>query len=121
MRVVSEELLTELMTFSIHTRRFMEMLHLKKGGITAQGPLIKIATEKYVYETDLWTAVNRVLHSSEMKVTTVQVETTKHPNLGDMHVANVLITSQERNQVCVCPQGLFYALAEGPSGWKIPK
>ena len=119
LRVVSEELLTELMAFSIHTRRFMEMLRMKKGAVTADGPLVKIQSQEHPYENDVWTAVNRVLHSSEMKVTTVQVETSKHSNLGDMLIANVLITSPERNKVSVCPQGIFYGFAVGPDGWKM--
>jgi hypothetical protein len=118
---VSEELIVELIAFSVNTRRLMEMLKAKKGSITADGPLFDIRTGEYPIEKDVWTAVNRVLHASQLNVTTVHVPTKKHVNLGDQIVANVVITSPERTEVCVCPQGLFYAIANDPTQWKISK
>ncbi|MDA1285963.1 MAG: hypothetical protein O3A08_05960 [Proteobacteria bacterium] len=112
-KLVTEEIISELMAFSIHARRYMELTD-NKVSLRSDGPLFKIAAERYKYEMNLWTAVNRVVHSSRIEIDFVTPYATKHDNLGDLLVAAALITSPQRDTVAVCPSDLFYGMCQSP-------
>jgi hypothetical protein len=88
----------------------MELSGNKK--LKADGPLVRIDTAEYRYEHDIWTAVNRVVHSSGINVHSVTPVTKKHTTLGDLVVAAVMIASPQRDTVALCPQGIFYGFAQ---------
>ncbi|MBK0327687.1 hypothetical protein I5535_10280 [Rhodobacteraceae bacterium F11138] len=111
-QLVSEQIITELISFSINARRFMEISGHKN--LKAEGPLIRISQNGYKYENDVWTAVNRVVHADKIEVHYVTPVTRKFENLGDLVVANAMITSPQRDTVSVCPEGLFIGFCQSP-------
>lgn len=111
-QLVAEQIISELMSFAIHARRYMELSGNKN--LRVDGPLIRIDLPNYRYEMDVWTAVNRIVHAAEIEVHSVTPDQTKHDNLGDLIVANAMITSPERHTIVVCPQGLFYGFGQSP-------
>lgn len=111
-QLVADEIIAELVAFAINARRYLELVDQKT--LKADGPILKIDLPDYRYEANIWTAVNRIVHASELRVVSVeraQQTAPKHDNLGDLQVACVQVTSPQRDTVAVCPQGLFYGFA----------
>jgi hypothetical protein len=111
-QIVSDEIIAELMAFAIHARRYMELTGNKE--LSADGPLLKIQLPDYRYEKNIWTIVNRLVHSSEVQVHSVTADPIKHDHLGDLVIAVATVTSPQRDTVAICPQGMFYGFAQSP-------
>ena len=110
--IVAQQVISEVAPFAIHARRYMELTGNKHGVIKADGPLIQVKVGA-PFEMDVWKALNRIVHASDLRVEFVTPEIRKHPRLGDLVVASLIAVSPERAEVRICPQGIFYGLMKG--------
>ena len=108
--LVARQLISEFVPFAINARRYMELTGNKQG-VKSDGPLVRVK-QGAPYELDVWTALNRAVHASSLRVEYVTPEARKHTNLGDLVVASLIAVSPERAEVRICPQGLFFGLME---------
>lgn len=109
--IVAQQVISEVVPFAIHARRYMELTGNKKGAATSYGPLVGIKVGA-PYEMDVWTALNRIVHASDLRIEFVTPKSRKHDHLGDLVIASLIAISPERAEVRVCPQGIFYGLME---------
>ena len=111
-QIVADEVIRELTQFALYARRYMEMMDCHKEGVLqVDGPLLEVAADGVLYEKDVKTAINRILHARSMRVQFVTPDPVKHTALGDQILLHVQITSKQMATVHVCPQGLFYGFA----------
>ncbi|MDP3959140.1 MAG: hypothetical protein Q8Q26_03540 [Pseudorhodobacter sp.] len=108
--IIVDELLTEIVIFAVHSRRYLELT--KIVGVKLEGSLFVLAPEARTaeYETDLWDAINRVIHSRRMSVFTVERDSLRFPNLGDRVIAHIEVQSDRGDAVLICPTALVHAL-----------
>ena len=109
--VVAQQVISEVVPFAIYARRYMELTGNKKGTVKSDGPLVQVKIGA-PYEMDVWTALNRVVHASDLRVEFVTPKPQKHDHLGDLVVASLIAVSPERAEVRVCPHGIFYGLMQ---------
>ena len=104
------ELLSEIVIFAVHARRYLELKNIK--GKRLEGSLFVIVPEarSAEYETDLWTAVNKIIHSRRMSVFTVERDPVRFSALGDRVIAHVEVQSDRGDAVLICPTALVHAL-----------
>ena len=107
-KMVADELIEEFVTFSVHVRRFLELKKLH--GLKAAGSLWTVQDWAVAREEDVWTIVNKVLHSRKIEVVTADAVPERFENLGDTVVLHMHVKSDKGEECAFCPSSVVYAV-----------
>ena len=108
-RAVSQELINELIAFSIHARRFLEITNSRNQILEGSLHIFLPAARDCEYETSLWSAVNKIVHSRTIEIVAVERETVVFTNFGDRKIMHARVQSDKGEAVLICPTALVHA------------
>ncbi|WP_143733012.1 hypothetical protein [Pontibaca methylaminivorans] len=109
--MICKRLIDELVAFSIYARRFMEISN-EKVEISGSLHKPKPNVSAYEFETDLWKALNLILHSRYLQALMFDADpATRFSNLGDRYISFVEVRSDKEPEKLsyICPTGLVVA------------
>ena len=112
-KMICNRLIDELMKFSIYARRFMEIADVRDVAITGSLYGLKAGTSRYQFETDLWNALNLILHSRYLNsVMFDYAEADKFVNLGERYIPFIEARSDRRPDEIkyICPTAVVVTL-----------
>ena len=106
--MICKRLIDELVTFSIYARRFLE---ISKTKIEIAGSFyqLKPNSSAYEFETDLWKALNLILHSRYLQALMFDKDqAAKFVNLGERYIPFVEVRSDKQPEKLnyICPTAL---------------